>query len=128
MRVQQTCLFISADTSDVQTARVIFFEDNVFLSCSFAGGSVAQGCRFTFQVNRNDTGNELFSVLRSERGEQCNSSVNQYNGYDAISVLDVEEDGALGQLPLAVELVVIESQVEYVELTGCRVQQGQYRL
>ena len=119
----QTFIF-APDTSDVQTARVVFFENNVFLTCSFAGGSVAQGCRFTFQVNRNATDNELFLVLRLESGQQCNNSVNEHNGYVNISAVDVEEDGTLGRQSLVVVAVVVESEAEYEEMTGCRVRQG----
>ena len=83
---------------------------------------MARGCTFTFHVNRNATGIELFSVLQSEGGQQCNHTTNQQNGYMGISVLDLEVDGMFGQLPLAVDAVLVDSEAEYVEMTGCNVE------
>ena len=116
----ETCFLL--DTSDVQTAQVVFFENNVFLTCMFANGTETQGCRFTFQVNNNATDNEIYTVLRSEGGQQCNTTINQRNGYEDISVLDAE---LISQLSLAVETMVVSSEVEYVDLTGCRIGGGQ---
>lgn len=86
---------------------------------------MAVGCRFTFLVNRNGTGDEIYSILQSGRGQQCNTTLNQRNGYTDISVLDMETNGMLGRLPLPAEVVVVDSEAKYSELTGCIVERGQ---
>lgn len=123
-----TVCTVTLDTSDVQVARVVFFENNVFLTCSFAGGSEAQGCRFTFQVNQNSSEDEEFLVLRSEGGQQCNTSLNQRTAYVDLLVVDVERNGDLGQLSISLAadaVLVAESEEAYREMTGCRVEQGE---
>lgn len=120
------CVF--ADTSDVQTAQVVFYENNVFLSCSFADDSSASGCVFTFQVNQNGTGNEQFVLLQSVGGQQCNTTDNQQNGYTEISVQDLEDvvmdQLSLGQLSLLAEVTVLDSAADYSQQTGCSVPTG----
>ena len=116
---------VLADTSDVQTAEVVFFENNVFLSCSFADDSSAVGCVFTFQVNQNGTGNEQIVLMQSVGGQQCNTTANQRNGYTEIFVQDLESDGvSMGQLSLPAEVTLLESAAEYSQLTGCSVPTG----
>lgn len=118
-------LYFSADTSDVQTARVVFFENNVFLTCSFASGSLATGCVFTFLVNQNGTGTEQFMVQQSMGSQQCNVTTNQRNGYLDISVLDLEADGlSLGAVVLSVNTELVNSEAEYTQMTGCTIPQG----
>lgn len=118
-------IFITLDTSDVQSARVIFFDNNVFLFCSFADGSLAVGCMFTFQVNLNGTGNEEFIVLQSMGGQLCNVTANQLSGYMDIVVFDLESDGvSVTPVSIIVDIVTVGSEDDYTEMTGCTVQQG----
>ena len=120
---------MSADTTDVQTGQVVFFENNIFLTCSFAVGSRATGCIFLFQVNQNGTvvGIEEFVVLRSGGGgSQCDVSANQRNGYMDLSVQDLEQDGSTrGQVLLTPREIVLETEAEYTELTGCSIPRGE---
>ena len=120
--------WVDADTTDVQTAVVIFFENNIFLSCSFASGSVAFGCEFQFQVNLNGTseGLEEFVVERSGvHGSLCSASSNQRNGYMTISVLDLEQDRMTrGSVALTPGEQVLETEADYMQQTGCSVQRG----
>lgn len=107
----------------MQTGRVVFFENNVFLTCSFAGGAASMGCVFRFQVNQNGTGTETFVVLQSMRSQQCNVTANQLNGYTDISVFDMRADG-VGQLAIAVDTETVGSEDEFTTTTGCTVPQG----
>ena len=117
-------------TTDVQIGQVVFFENNIFLTCSFAGGSTATGCIFQFQVNQNGTETaveiEEFVVLRfGVDGSQCNVSANQRNGYMDLFVKDLEQDGMRGQVLLTPREIVLETEAEYTELTGCSIPRGE---
>lgn len=116
-----TCVISISDTSDVQSGRAVFFENNVFLTCSFADGSVAVGCVFVFQVNQNGTGTEEFVLLRSM--QQCNVTGNQQNGYTDISVFDLRS-GGIGQVAVEVDAMTLPSEAEFTDMTGCIVPQG----
>ena len=107
-----------SDTSAVQTARAIFFENNVFLTCSFAGGSIVEGCIFMFQVNQNGTGTEEFVVVGSQ---QCNVTANQLNGYMDISAFDLGSN----LVPIMVDTILLTSEMDFTSTTGCIVVQGQ---
>lgn len=111
---------LSSDTSDLQSAHATFFGNNVFLTCSFAGGSTATGCRFMFQVNQNGTESEEFILLRSMSGEQCNVTANQLNGYMGISAVDLGSD----QVTISVTAVMVSSEVDFTSMTGCVTQEG----
>jgi len=110
---------------------VVFFKNNVFLSCRFANGSGAKGCVFLFNANLNESGSTSINEFRVSlpsndyRGNQCNASDNQRNGYMRFTVMDVEEDGSVGvvSLPVAVREVVTEE--EYRQQTGCSIPRGQ---
>lgn len=116
------------DSTDVQRAEIIFFESNIFLTCRFANGSSSQGCAFVFEANLNSTGapTEKFRVARSGHlGNQCNASANQRNGYMSFSVYDVEQNGQMGSVQIAVVDRVLDSEQEYMDLTRCMVMRGQ---
>ena len=108
----------------MQSAQVVFFKNNIFLSCSFARQTAARGCAFRFQVNLNQTEPEEFEVLRSMEGQQCNISANQQSGYMDISVMDIESDMVKAGVLISVETIVVESESNFTELTGCTVIQG----
>ena len=87
--------------------------------CMFAGGSTAVGCVFEFQVNQNGT-DEIFVLLQSSGGQQCNVTVNQINGYMGVSVFDLEADGvSLSRVPIVVDTVVVMSEAEFTDASGC---------
>ena len=67
-------------TTDVQTAEVdyIMSDNRVFLTCTFAAGSLAQGCVFIFTL-RGDT-EEVF--VTREEGVLCNATINSAAAYD----------------------------------------------
>lgn len=124
MATIKSYVHVISDTSDVQRGRAVFFENNVFLTCSFAGGSEALGCVFVFQVNQNGTGTEEFVVLQSMSSRQCNVTGNQMNGYTDLFVFDLMS-GGIGQVALAVDATPVSSEADFTAMTGCTVPQGE---
>lgn len=99
---------------------MVFFENRLFLRCSFAGNSQARGCivRLTLS-STNET--ESFEVSR-ESGSMCTNANNQREAYSSVVVLDREGDGMEGNVSLNITRYVVNatSLEEYIELTGCR--------
>jgi hypothetical protein len=111
------------DTTAVQTAQAVFFENNVFLTCSFADGSVPDGCVFKFRVNQNGTGDEEIQVLRSMGSQQCNVTANQLNGYMGIFAFDMGS----GVVPIQVDTLMISTEAEFTNITGCIIPEGDFK-
>ena len=112
------CVCIPTDTTDVQTVEAVFFENRLFLRCSFAGNSQARGCivRLTLS-STNET--ESFEVSR-ESGSLCTTANNQRDAYSTMVVLDLEANGMEGNVSLNFNSTLLTSQEEYTQLTGCR--------
>ena len=109
-------------TTDVQQAGIIFFENNIFLNCTFASNSDARGCEFQLElVNRTDT--FFLSQPQSESGaSQCNQTMNQADAYVRLVAVDREADGTSSMaLPIMLEPLVIENADKYMSLTGCSI-------
>ena len=110
----------TADTTDVQFSEVVFFENRLFLRCSFADNSQAQGCivRLTLS-STNET--ERFEVSR-ESGSLCTTANNQREAYSSVVVSDLEENGDEGRVILNItqNAVNVTSLEQYIDLTGCR--------
>ena len=101
----------------------MFFENRLFLRCSFADNSRAQGCIIRFTLSSSNEV-ESFEVSR-ESGSLCTSANNQREAYNStVLVLDREENGEEGSLILNFSLIDSEMNVtsleQYTELTGCR--------
>ena len=111
-------------------AQVVFFRNNVFLTCYFAVDSGARGCVFLFDANLNASGastNEFRVLLGSDHhGEQCNTSDNQRTGYVRFTVVDLEQDGSMGVVSLPVMVREVETEEEYREQTRCSVARGMF--
>ena len=109
---------MSTDTTDVQTVEAVFFENRLFLRCSFAGNSQARGCivRLTLS-STNET--ESFEVSR-ESGSLCTTANNQRDAYSTMVVLDLEANGMEGNVSLNFNSTLLTSQEEYIHVTGCR--------
>ena len=119
------CTFYTfTDTTDVQTVEAVFFENQLFLRCSFAGNSQARGCivRLTLS-STNET--ESFEVSR-ESGFLCTTANNQRDAYSTMVVLDFEANGMEGNVSLNINSSVLTSQEEYTQVTGCR--EGKFSL
>ena len=108
------------DTTDVQFTEVVFFENRLFLRCSFADNSQARGCIIRFTLSStNET--ESFDVRRKS-GFMCTNANNQREAYNSVVVLDREAGGMEGNVTLNItqSVVNVTSLEQYIELTGCR--------
>lgn len=117
-------LFFTLDTSYVQRAQVFFFENTIFLNCTFADNIAGIGCAFGFQDR------SVFIFLpstgsQSIGSQQCNSTTNQINSNSAISVFDLESNGTV-MVPVAVpvQVIVVGNEETFTDVTECRVQRG----
>ena len=115
--------YFSPDTTDVQTAEAIFFENilnRLFLRCSFAEGSQAKGCVVILTLTGTNA-TERFNVTRSgDSGSLCTMADNQLEAYKSVEVFDFEANGNVGSLGLNVSSTVLATEEEYIRLTGCR--------
>ena len=98
-------------------AEAIFFENNVYLRCTFAVNSAAKGCLIRLSVSsRNDT--DDFMVFR-EAGYLCNETNNRLEAYSDVTVSDLEENGMVGNISLMVVPMEVATLVEFMEQTRC---------
>ena len=126
-------------TSDLQSAQVVFFENNIYLSCVLARNSPAVGCsiRLTLATNTNDTQPDAtFDLLRNEVLSNtdvailsnCTMSTNQKAAYDEERVVSVaiREDDVLASVIVPVTLSEEGSADNFTRITNCTLpQQGQ---
>lgn len=107
-----------ADTTDVQRVEAIFYENRLYLRCSFATNSVASGCLIKFLLkDSNET--EDFEINR-EKGYSCNTTKNQFGAYSGFVVLDIEASGSKGNTSLPVFPMNVSTLDEYEQETGCK--------
>ena len=102
----------------MQQAGIVFFQNNVFLNCSFASNSNADGCEFQLRlVNRTD----MFFLPQTEPVvSQCNQTMNEADAYVQLVAVDREADGTSSmRAPIVLQPVVIEDAEAYTSLTGC---------
>ena len=116
--------FLFPDTTDVQNVKVYFFENNVFVECSFAANSLSRGCLVRLVLDGNETMADELVLSRDSSSvsilSQCNTTANQRSAYDVIFGLDLESNGAPGSVPIpVVEMEPIMSAREFTEMTGC---------
>ena len=110
-------------TTDLQVASVIFFENNIFVTCTFASDSIALGCAIQL-VLVNATEPEQLLVLQSGTNvSQCNQTMNQRDAYVSILAGDYEDNGELGTEPLLLEPLVLTDADSYMSWTGCDIPQ-----
>jgi hypothetical protein len=113
--------FNNVDTTDVQRAEAVFFENRLFLRCSFAANSQARGCAVILTLSgRNDT--ERFELDATSGGNSslCTEANNQREAYSSVKALDIEANGSDGVVRLDIAPAVLETEGEYVAMTGCR--------
>ena len=115
-----TPLLTHAVTSDVQRASIVFFQNNIFMNCSFANSVAGRGCIFNLSLVNTS---ELFYLPRDgvmAVTSQCNTTSSQSMAYTSFAVLDWESDGSPGQLPILVPRPLdIAEETNYTQLTGC---------
>ena len=122
---------LSPDTSDVQSARAVFFGRHVSYSCSFVNGSLAIGCEFRTEGNLPGLPPildeaEVAISQQSLEGQLCRAIGYEYADVSDLSVSDIEQDGNLSQssLPLIVDVVVVEDESVFTDMTGCEIHEG----
>lgn len=107
----------TADTTDVQVVEAIFFENNLYLRCTFAVNSAAQGCLIRLSVSgSNDT--DDFRVFR-EAGYSCNQTNNRLEAYSDVTVSDLEENWMVGNVSLMVVPMEVFTSNDFMEQTKC---------
>lgn len=107
---------IFSDTTNLQSARAVFFENHVFLSCSLAIGP-ATGCTFLLVDN---FGNRTIFLSRFTVGQrQCFFNARQRDDIRGIFVR-ASPDPSHSQ----VEVVVVESEEVFTNTTLCSIHEG----
>ena len=112
---------IILDTTDVQRVEAVFFENRLFLRCSFAGGSQARGCAVILTLSgTNETERFEVSTVSGGSNSLCTMANNQKDAYRSVEALDIEMNGMDGVLRLEVTPTVLTTEDEYIAMTGCK--------
>ena len=115
--------FHYSDTTDVQRAEAIFFENRLFLRCSFASSSQARGCAVILTLT-GSTETERFdlSIMSDGSASLCAEANNQREAYSSVEALDVEANGSDGVVRLYINstVTVLMNEGEFIDMTGCR--------
>ena len=128
-----------AATGDLQSAQVVFFENNIYLRCTLARNSPALGCsiRLTLATNPNNTEPDAtFDLLQTEVPSNtddvilsnCTMTANRIEAYDDERVVGVviREDDVVASVIIPVTLSEEDSAVNFTRITNCTLpQQGQ---
>ena len=108
--------------------KVYFFENNVFVECSFAANSLSRGCIVLLIVDGNETLVEELMLERSSNTlstiTQCNTTTYQMITYDVILGLDLESNGTVGSIPVPIKVEPIEDVSNFTEITSCVIPVG----
>ena len=93
---------------------MVFFENRLYLQCTFAANSKAMGC--VFELNSNKM--ERFNVKREE-GKLFTTANNQRDAYGSVLVMDWEENGEDGNVTLDVTSIVlnVSTLAEFIRWT-----------
>ena len=123
-------------TSDLQSAQVVFFGNNIYLRCVLARNSPALGCsiRLTLATNTNGTEPDAtFDLLQTGAPNDvmlsnCTSSTNRREAYDEERVVGVviREDDVMASVVIPVAISEEVSADNFTRITNCTLpQQGQ---
>ena len=99
----------------------MYYENNIYLQCSFAINGKAQGCSFRFLLNGSNETEEYVIIREAEgmSGQQCNKTKNQLKVYSKIEVSDYGDLDGRGNISLTVVPRKISTIEEYEQQTGC---------
>ena len=115
------CYYDHADTTGVQRAEAIFFENWLYLYCTFANNSLTSGCLIKLSL-RESNETEDYEIPHAV-GYTCSmTNYNQFEAYSGITgtVVDIKTGpGAEGNFSLNVSARVIYSREEFVNATRC---------
>ena len=105
-------------TTDVQSAHIVFFENNIYISCTFASDSNAEGCMFQLTLSN---GAETFDLPRSSSNvSRCTQTRNQPDAFIELTVSDRERDGMIGMQSIVPSILIL-NRTSYTTLTGCSI-------
>ena len=112
-------MFCCTGTTDVQTAAIVFFQTNIFVTCVFALESDAVGCVLQLELANGEV--DAFPVARSGvTTTQCLQSPNQRDAYVNLTVFDLEDGEDMGTVPFVVtQPTLLDDADSYTEMTGC---------
>ena len=99
----------------VQSAEVIFYQNNVLLKCVFAKRTLSRGCVFRLSQ-------EKFLLLRDHEDTvllQCNFTMNQLSVYMDVSVINIESDESEGSYVITPAVREIKDPLHFTLATGC---------
>jgi hypothetical protein len=114
--------FHNIDTTDVQSAEVMYFQNYLFLRCFFANNfQQARGCAVRLTLaDSNEI--ETYQFLLDDGVLPCfrtdfRLDAAVYN--EVVAIIDIEEDGVLGSGNITVVPVNVTTEEMYTEITGC---------
>ena len=61
-----------------------------------------------------------FKAVSGGNSSLCTEANNQREAYSSVEALDLEADGSDGVVRLDITPIVLETEGEYVSMTGCR--------
>ena len=112
----------------MQSARAVFFGRHVSYTCSFANGSLAIGCEFRTESGLPPILDEAEVTIsqRSLEGQLCRAIGYEHADVTDLSVSDIEQDGnsSRSSLLLIVDVVVVEDESVFTNMTGCEIHEG----
>jgi hypothetical protein len=99
----------------------MFYENQLFLQCTFADDSRAQGCAVNLTLFGGN-GTEMYRILRTEdEDKKCFNINNQLRAYGDIRIFDIEEDGTNGNIGLTIDEPVNVSMAKtFKQMPECR--------
>lgn len=111
-------MYSYAGTTDVQTASIVFFENNIFVTCGFAPGSNATGCVVQLEL-ANDEMDVLLVPRSGISTTQCLQTPNQRDAYVNLTIIDMEDSDTV---PFVVtQPTLLDDANSYTEMTGCTI-------
>ena len=114
-------LTISTDTTDVQEVKIVFYNNRLFLNCTYRDDSKALGCALKLTVSgSNET--EEFNIFRKDEDMihmKCFDTDNQLEAYGNITVFDIEEDGLESNTSLTVVPMEVLTTAAFTRMTKC---------
>ena len=110
--------YCTIDTTDIQEVIAVFYKNRLFLHCTFAGDSKAQGCALKLTLSGgSDT--EQFNISRKDGDMRCFDINNRLEAYEERIVFDIEADGSESNISLAVVPINVSNADEFTRMTGC---------
>ena len=108
----------------VQSAEVIFYQNDVLLKCVFAKRTLSRGCVFRFSQEKILLPRDHKDTVLS----QCNFTMNRRSAYVDVSVINIESDGSEGSHVTTPVVREIKDPLHFTLETGCETGKYLYRI